>query len=197
VVGVLAFCDNALSVPNAWIAYRKIGRFNEDLFPPDLRAALTQPKANLQWKYIDNTVVIDDATILKTRFQFGPGMHNFDYGVPPSQVIKTTAQLNNILDRFNCLLIFADYVNPYRQNFWDPKSIQWYFRTVSEQNLRFEAFYVDPLRFYVNNRYRSMMASPDFQDEFAKDTKWFRERFSNRFHLGVHTKGSIDLVNLH
>ena len=30
-VGLMAFCDNAVSVPNAWIAYQKTGQFNDNV----------------------------------------------------------------------------------------------------------------------------------------------------------------------
>lgn len=195
-VGALTFCDNALSLPNSWIAYRETGRFNDNLLPVDLCQILRQQHADKDWTFIENTVVVDDAAILATQFGFGRGRYNFDYGVPPSKVIKTEQELQTVLSSFNCVLVVADRVNPHRREFWDLRSIQKHFRSLTEQKVGFEAYYADPLRRLIDNRYRSMMAPPDFQDEFAKETRLFRERFTNHFHVLVRARGQANLAGL-
>jgi hypothetical protein len=192
-IGLLAFCDNALSVPNAWIAYRETGLFNDHLLPEDIRRALGQRSGYSEWKCLCNTVVVDDAVVPATNFHWVHNLYNFEYGVPPSDVITTKPMLRRVLSNYNCLLVIADYVNPYRHNFWDPGVIQTHFRSVNERSVCFDGYYIDPLRFFVDTRYRSMMGPPDFQDEFAKETCLFRERFSNRFHVYVRDKGPAEL----
>lgn len=195
-VGLLAFCDNALSVPNSWLAYRQTQQFDDGLIPADLRQVLLQPDAQNRWIFIANSVVVDDAVILSTGLQFSRGMYNFGYGVPPARVLRTKEDIQKLLGDYNCVMVIADCPNRHQAYYWDLWDLQKLFRPVHEQDFGFTAYYADPLRRYVDNRYRSMMAPPDFHREYVKETRWFRERFTNHYRLFVREQRPADLAAL-
>ena len=150
------------------------------------------------WAFIQNTIAVDDALILATRFRAGHGTFNFDNGVPPKRVLKTEQDLQTLLRKYSCVLVIADHVNPEPApvRYWDIHSIEKLFHEIGEQPIHFAAYYADPLRCMIDNRYRSMMGPPDFQHEFVKEARWFREQFTNHYRFLAREQGPADLAGL-
>ncbi|WP_204105248.1 MULTISPECIES: hypothetical protein [Spirulina sp. CCY15215] len=193
---ILSFLDNAMSVANAFSGYNSLDRLIES---EEIQQSLSGQCKNAigdRSIYLSNSPLIVDMIFHlqgNQSISLGDLRYNSFFGVPPSEVIKNRKQLQNLLIDNNIYLIRLEHPNPYKSFLWKTKDLENLFSKPIAFEISFTTYYLDPFRRLLNNRYKDLVITPDFQDEYQLEKKlMFRSIYTNTIHISYRCASKVE-----
>lgn len=192
----LAFLDLSLALPNAYRAFRATEAFYRELVPASVQAQLQHPMCARDMIHFTNTVLADDAVATASGCRIVRGFYASDFGVPPSHILENEDILKQEANSKDTILYVADYVPPFKRQFLELRQLKKHYEPLGVVDVGWSAWFADPLRLLIRNRYSTMVGPPDFQDELDRANQPFRVTYSNRIWIGYRPRGGIQTAGL-
>ncbi|MBP0021231.1 MAG: hypothetical protein J7647_27215 [Cyanobacteria bacterium SBLK] len=193
---ILSFIDTSTSVANAFSGYAALDKLvkNEEIqqyFSSQCRDSISDRNI-----YLSNSPLIMDIAFHSLGYKslnLGNLKYNSFFGVPPSEVIKSKKQLQNLLINNNVYLVRLESPNPYKPILWKTENLEKSFSKTMTFETSFTTYYFDPLRRILDNRYRDLVINPDFQDEYKLQKKsMFKTTYANTVYISHRCAAKVD-----